>query len=139
MSHPLPCPNNEEPAERRVLIQRRTARRMLVDYPATLQTVCGNLEGQLANLSIRGAKLTLSEPIEIGTNARLRIEAHEVFCRVVWSEGNKCGLVFEHDLEAQALDHVLAHSTEQIVPIACAEIIPMGKKRGGKLVFDSGS
>lgn len=129
-------PSQDDQTDRRVLLQRRTARRIVVDYPASLQTVLGVVQGTISDISARGAKLIFSGKIDAGMSGRLRIEAHEVYCTVAWRDRHKCGLHFEHPLDAQALSLVLEHATEEFVPIACTEVIPMGQKRRGRLVCE---
>ncbi len=127
---------DEKPPEKRVLVQRRTVRRIIVDYPAQLQTIRGPAEARIVDISERGAKLHFTGAVEPCTNARLRIDGAETYCNVIWSREGKCGLEFVERLKPQTLADVLEHAREEFTPIACTQMIPRGQKRQGRLVCE---
>lgn len=128
--------SHETDAPRRVIMQRRTVRRVHVDYPVTLQTTLGLINARVVDISERGAKLRFDGIVEPSASARLRFDAAEVYCAIVWSRDDKCGVEFDRPLDAQTLAMVLENATEEFTPVACAQLIPFGQKRGGRLVLD---
>lgn len=119
-----------------VTAQRRMVKRVTVDFPAALHTVLCKLEGKIADISPKGAKLKVGAPVEVAGSARLLIEDTEVFCDVIWSDGEACGVRFERELPEDLLATVMKDAVERFAPVACASWIPMGTKRGGKLVCE---
>ena len=111
-------------------------KRVVVDFPARLHTVLNKLEGKIADISPKGAKLKVGAPVELAGSARLVIEGREVFCDVMWSDGDACGLKFERELPEDLLATIMKDATERFAPVACASWIPMGTKRGGRLVCE---
>ena len=109
---------------------------MTVNYSAIFQTVNNRLGVTILDVTAQGAKLATPRAIEAGLSARLFIDGHEVYCTVRWANDRQCGLKFADELPQDALDKVLETSSEEIVPVACAHMIPMGRKRDGKLVYD---
>lgn len=116
--------------------QRRMVKRVTVDFPAALHTVLCKLEGKIADISPKGAKLKVGAPIEVAGSARLLIEGQEVFCDVIWSDGEACGVKFERELSEDLLATIMKDAVERFAPVACASWIPMGTKRGGRLVCE---
>lgn len=111
-------------------------KRVSVDFPARLHTVWSKLDGKIADISSKGAKLQVGAPVELGGSARLFVEGREIFCDVIWSDGEACGIKFERDLPEDLLEAILRDAVESFAPVACAQWIPMGRKRGGKLVCE---
>gem|GEM_PF-3967620 len=101
---------------RRVLIQRRVARRITCDFPAILCTLRGNLQSRIVDISERGAKLQIEGIVEPSANVRLQIEGQDTYCAIIWSRDDKCGLEFERPLNAQTLSSVLENATEEFAP-----------------------
>lgn len=117
-------------------VQRRMVKRVTVDFPAAIHTIWCKLEGKIENISPKGAKLKLGAPIDTGGSARLMVESQEVFCDIIWSDGDACGLRFERDLDEGLLERIMQEAEESFAPVACASWIPMGTKRGGRLVCE---
>ena len=118
------------------LAQRRMVKRVTVDFPAALHTVLNRLEGKIADISPKGAKLKVGAPVDVAGSARLLVEGNEVYCDVIWSDGDLCGLRFERTLSDDILATIMKDAIERLVPVACASWIPMGTKRCGKLVCE---
>jgi hypothetical protein len=116
---------------------RRTVLRLSVNYPATLDTIRGEQRGSLVNISPKGAKLMTGTPPNAGTHGKLKIDNQEVYCRVAWNDNESCGLAFEHDLALDIVDAILASSQTEVMPVASAQLIPMGRKRAGQLTSAS--
>lgn len=117
-------------------VQRRMVKRVTVDYPAALHTIWCKLEGKIADISAKGAKLHVGVPVDVAGSARLLVEGREIFCDIIWSDGQCCGLKFERDLDESLLATILADAQALFAPVACADWIPMGTKRGGRLVCE---
>lgn len=112
-------------------------RRSVVNYPARFDTISGVQDVTLLNVSPRGAKLRLAHAVDLYASGRLQIASYEVYCRVAWCNQLHCGLEFDHDLKQDAIGLITESSSEIVVPVACPELIPHGKKRAGRLVCES--
>jgi len=118
-------------------LQRRMVKRVVVRYPASLHTVLHKVDGEIADISPKGAKLKVGGQVDAVGSARLIVENREIFCDIMWSDGENCGIKFERDLPEELLDTIMQDATEQLSPVACADWIPMGTKRGGRLVCEA--
>ena len=76
-------------------IERRAVGRARTDCPARLQTPGGNWYGRLWDLSEAGARVQVENPPAQGVMCLISWKANELFCRVVWSADDMCGVLFE--------------------------------------------
>ncbi|MEP3051074.1 MAG: PilZ domain-containing protein [Erythrobacter sp.] len=112
--------------------ERRGDARHLVDFPARFCTISAERRGHLANVSPQGARMEFrgDEPPPKNVSGMLMFEDIEVFCKVVWSNCDACGLIFERPLPAKALGIAVSETPTSSGPVARAINIPLGRKRG---------
>ena len=79
-------------------IEHRANTRVLADCPAHLRLPSGDRSGRILNISEGGVRLQLPDPPRKGTMALLEWRGYEAFCKVVWSDGDACGLAFERQV-----------------------------------------
>lgn len=111
------------------LIERRAARRSRATCAASLRTLEGESFGELWDLSETGARISVANPPERGESALLKWASEQVMCRVVWTEGDMCGVSFENPINS-----VVVSSTARMLgivehPTAAMGNIPIGRKR----------
>jgi hypothetical protein len=82
---------------------RRRHSRLRVCLPAKLVTLNGTFAVTLLDLSFRGAKLGLGAFAQPGGDAVLCWGRFEMFCRVAWCRGERCGLDFDEPLHPDVL------------------------------------
>ena len=113
--------------------ERRTAPRTLTDCPARLQTPGGDWRGRLWDLSETGARIQVDGPPAQGVLALLSWHTHELFCRVMWSEQDMCGVVFERpiarSLVLETIGEIEPEPAREMAPAASVSKIPVGRKR----------
>jgi len=114
--------------------ERRRTARFAVDCAMRFRMISGHRDGQLANISEMGAKLSLTNPPREGVTGWLTFAGHEAFCRVIWCTNDACGVEFERPLPQSVLIAIAGEQAKQNGPVADAGNIPMGRKRGGRLV-----
>ncbi|HEX5645191.1 MAG TPA: hypothetical protein VFX62_06740, partial [Erythrobacter sp.] len=56
------------------------------------------------------------------------------FCRVIWCTNDACGVEFERPLPQSVLIAIAGEQAKPNGPVANVGNIPMGRKRGGRLV-----
>ena len=118
-----------QPRAAKTLVERRTSRRWRATCPATLETLTGESNGQLWDLSETGARLQLQGPPPKGTTALLKWGNERIICQVVWATEEMCGVAFE-----TAIDSALVSSTCRMIgefeqPVAAIHNIRAGRKR----------
>jgi hypothetical protein len=106
--------------------ERRGAARSPASCVAHLQTPGGDWRGQLYDLSETGARIQVASPPIPGATALLRWDGHECFCRVVWTTGEMCGVVFDRPISGIAVRDATGPRTG---PQASLGRIPLGQKR----------
>ena len=78
-----------------MLVGRRSAQRLTVDLPASLQVGDFARDVLVQDASATGARLQLSTPPREGTAATLIWQDLVCRCSVVWSADEACGVRFE--------------------------------------------
>ena len=114
------------PSERRALGRART------DCTARLQTPGGDWHGRLWDLSESGARVQIDNPPAEGVIALLKWNTHEVFCRVMWSRDDMCGVLFERPIATSIMLETLGEPEPDmpVTPAASVGNIPIGRRRG---------
>ena len=79
---------------------RRLARRVDAPLPALLITMSDRHPALLYNISQTGAQLRAKDAPAKGTELFLQVAGLDVYAHVVWTKGEECGLVFEHEIRA---------------------------------------
>jgi hypothetical protein len=111
------------------LIERRKARRSRATCGASLRTLSGEVFGQLWDLSETGARISVPTPPERGESALLKWGTEQVMCRIVWADGDMCGLSFENPI-APAVVSATARLLGIVEhPTAAISNIPVGRRR----------
>jgi hypothetical protein len=111
------------------VIERRAARRSRATCGASLRTLEGEVFGQLWDLSQSGARISIASAPERGESALLKWGTEQVMCRVVWTEGDMCGVSFENPI-----DPAVVSATARLLgivehPTAAMGNIPVGRRR----------
>lgn len=109
-------------------IDRRLLHRARVDCQARLVRSSGDLYGCLRDLSEGGAQLRLDVPLAEGAAGILQWHGFEADCRVVWSQGDICGLVFEKPVARSVVEETLHLSPRDAGPAADLDKIPLAPK-----------
>jgi hypothetical protein len=109
--------------------ERRGALRYRLDCPAQLHLTSGVRHGVLLDMSETGARVQTAEPPQPGISLLLKWQSHEVFCRVIWTSGDTCGVLFDRPLSAAMLDGTIELAAKPPGPIAAVGKIPLGQKR----------
>ena len=112
-------------------IERRNAGRARADCPARLQTPGGNWYGRLWDLSETGARVQVENPPAQGVMCLISWQANEVFCKVVWSAEDMCGVQFERPLARAIVMETLGEPEPEAPagPVASVGNIPVGQRR----------
>ena len=111
------------------VIERRTARRSRATCGASLRTLSGEVFGQLWDLSETGARITVASAPERGESALLKWGTEQVMCRVVWTEGDMCGLSFENPIASAVVSETARLLGIVEHPTAAISNIPVGRRR----------
>jgi hypothetical protein len=115
---------------------RRVARRHLVDCPARLAIAGGERDGRLSDLSEHGARLDTAQPPLPGTTGFLRWNGEDHYCKVIWSNENRCGLQFERPITLALVEATCSHVEVSLKPVAALDRIPLGQKRSRRFASD---
>ena len=110
-------------------IERRLVGRARTDCAARLQTPGGDWHGRLWDISETGARVHLERPPAEGVLALLKWHTNEVFCRVIWSADDMCGVQFERRLSDSVVAETLGEATVDRGPAASVGSIPVGQRR----------
>ena len=108
--------------------ERRTVQRHSVNCAASFKMLGGDRQGRLTDLSEAGARFACEQPPLEGGSGLLIWNIHEYFCKVVWSNGSECGVLFE-----RPIPYAIVHETVDIVevqagPVAKFDNIPVARK-----------
>lgn len=100
------------------LFGRRAYPREPIQLAAELIAGRGASPAMLHDLSVKGARLTVAHPPELGSEVVLRWACFVAVGRVAWVEGRGCGLEFDRQLDAQVVITTQAVSSEghQVIP-----------------------
>lgn len=120
------------PAEQ--AIERRAAGRARTECAARLQTPGGNWYGRLWDLSEAGARVHVAKPPPQGVMCLIGWLDNELFCRIVWSTEDMCGVLFERPIPTATVLATLGESEAEAKapagPAASVTNIPVGRRRG---------
>ena len=111
------------------VIERRSARRSRATCGASLRTLSGEVFGQLWDLSQTGARISIAGAPEIGESAILKWGTEQVMCRIVWTEGDMCGLSFESPIDGAVVSETARLLGIVEHPTAAISNIPVGRRR----------
>jgi hypothetical protein len=114
------------------LIERRKARRSRATCGASLRTLSGEVFGQLWDLSETGARISIATPPERGESALLKWSTEQVMCRIVWTEGDMCGLSFENPISSAVVSETARLLGIVEHPTATIGNIPVGRRRSAQ-------
>lgn len=109
---------------------RRASARVKLAIPVRLRLTIGDREGQMVDMSRTGARLAVAPLPPIGAPAILLWNAHEVFCKIVWTADDTCGLQFDRPVAQEIVLEAIGQDLD-ITPLSVANRnnIPMGQKR----------
>jgi hypothetical protein len=114
-------------------IERRAAGRARADCPARLQTPGGTWYGRLWDVSEAGARVQVENPPAQGVLCLIGWQANEMFCRVVWSADDMCGVLFERPIEYSVVMQTIGEPDPEpeapSAPPASVGNIPIGRRR----------
>lgn len=116
-------------------IERRRAIRVTVEIPVGFKTVSGTRACHMANISDSGAKLELADPPAEGVSGWLILTDVEIYCRVIWSGDNACGVEFERSVGGSTLKQIIGPQ-ERGGPVVNTGRIQAGRKRSGLVSRD---
>jgi hypothetical protein len=111
------------------VIERRAARRSRATCGASLRTLSGEIFGQLWDLSETGARISIASAPERGESALLKWGTEQVMCRIVWTEGDMCGLSFENPIDPAIVSATARWLGIVEHPTAALGNIPVGRRR----------
>jgi len=119
-------------AQAQLPIERRAAGRARTDCPVRLQTPGCDWHGRLWDLSESGARVQVENPPVQGATCLIRWKANELFCRVMWSMDDMCGVLFERPIPSAAVMETLGEPEPAAPsgPAASVGNIPIGRRRG---------
>ncbi len=110
-------------------VERRMAARARADCPVRLQTAGGDRHGRLWDLSETGAQVLVDDPPAENSIALLKWNDVEVFCRIVWSANDMCGVMFEKPISRQTVAETVGEPAVDQGPAATVSNIPIGQRR----------
>ncbi len=114
--------------------ERRVAKRVRVDCPATLLMPSGDRQGRLYDISEDGARFLTDNPPAKGCSAILEWPVHEIYCKVIWSNSEGCGLEFDRNIPGAIVNETAARSPVEAGRVASNDRIPLGQKRSRRPV-----
>jgi len=85
---------------------RRTAERERVLLSAAMLSVGASRTAIIRDVSKTGLKLEVNVPLKVGQELWLKLHPHDIFCRVVWVDGDCCGVEMDEpfsDAETEQL------------------------------------
>jgi hypothetical protein len=119
-------------------IERRGDPRTPINCPARLRTCFGDRTGSLSDLSISGARFHTDDPPKEGTTALLEWESHDAICRVVWTKGSTCGVIFERPIPRHIVEKSAPLPAPAEPPAEVARI-PHGQRSSLRAVLIKGT
>lgn len=122
-------------------IERRAVGRARTDCPARLRTPGGDWHGRLWDLSEASARVQVDSPPAQGVMCLIGWQANELFCRVVWSADDMCGVLFERPIPYALVLETLGEDAEPEAPsgpAASVGNIPIGRRRSRLRLADEG-
>jgi len=76
-----------------------------VSLPATVVTMKDYKYLDVVDISATGGKLRGEALPEMGKTALFRLNGYETLCKVIWVDGDACGVKFEELLAPRVLKH----------------------------------
>lgn len=137
------CMGFDKAAKATLPVERRAVGRARTDCPARLQTPVKVWDGRLWDLSEAGARVQVENPPQEGALVLLSWRSTELFCRVIWSADNVCGVLFERPISRTVVLETLGEPVSEpdrasgSVPAASVGNIPIGKRRSRLRSVDS--
>ena len=121
-------------------IERRAVGRASTDCPARLRTPGGDWHGRLWDLSESGARVQVENPPAQGVTCLIGWRENELFCRVVWSADDMCGVLFERPISHATVMETLGEPVPEAPsgPAASVSNIPIGTRRSRLRLADEG-
>ncbi len=84
----------------------------------------------MVDLSERGARIQMDNPPGVGASVLLEWMCYDAIAKVIWSNGDACGLMFEKPISPQRVLEAQQHHVEEFSgPVAEVSNIPLGRKR----------
>jgi hypothetical protein len=77
---------------------RRFGKRVDIPLPALLITMSDRHPAVLVDISLTGALLNAKDPPTKGTEIFLQVGCLDVYAKVIWKSGERCGLKFENPI-----------------------------------------
>lgn len=77
---------------------RRLAKRVSAPQPAILITMSDRHRALLFNISRTGAMLCAEKIPSVGTELFLQVGEVDVYARVAWTDGDRCGFNFDEEI-----------------------------------------
>lgn len=109
---------------------QRASARVKIAIEARLRLTIGDRPGRLVDLSETGARFSLPNPPPEGAPAILLWFTHEVFCKVIWTAQDACGLKFDRPLGQEIVLEAIGQDLDLTAASAAnRNNIPMGRKR----------
>ncbi|MXO59120.1 hypothetical protein GRI89_06150 [Altererythrobacter salegens] len=122
---------NAAPAE------RRSAQREEVRRPATMRTSYAVIPGEILDISTGGARFEAPKVPGPMVSCLLEWDDREVFCRVIWSKHDACGVAFDRPIPVDAVGEAV-EETRRTEPPAAVNNIPLGTRRNRFRMSTSG-
>lgn len=119
-----------EARQQSVHADQRRSGRFVVAIPAVFRTASGSRQCRMANISDNGAKLETDNPPATGVSGMLMLGEEEIYCTVIWSNDEACGVEFERSIGEAALTEIAGDQVRKSRPVANCSNIQMGRKRG---------
>ena len=96
--------------------RKRTQGRLAVRLVARLASKVRTHSAILENISKSGAKLSIENPPQVGSEVILQWHGNELFAQVSWTSSTQCGLVFASTVPPALLEGALALDEAEHVP-----------------------
>ena len=114
---------------------RRRVQRWSINAAARLRMTGGHRDGRLSDLSQTGARFEGSNLPIIGAYGFLAWSDEEQYCQVVWSRPGSCGLQFDRPISFEIIRRTAEMIEEREQSVANFGRIPMGRRRGRRLML----
>ena len=85
----------------------RNCNRLKMDITAALVLTHETRSCLLVNVASYGARVRMREPLAKGRTAIFTFHELRIYCSVVWSRGQECGLRFEKEIEPEDMQGFL--------------------------------
>ena len=106
---------------------RRSRSRLRLRVPGHVLTTAGRQNAVLADISLEGAHLVVTQTPKVGNDCFLSWDGHEHFATIVWARGQECGVAFEEPLSKQDLDRA-----RSLADTSFSEILEQGSRASAR-------